>query len=155
MTEGPLNSTIGLVGRRQRVRVGGAYSKWRHVFSGVPQGSVFGPILFILYINDLPHCLKNCACKIFADDTKVYRKADTLNDFDKIQEDPKDKKDAGDVKQLAQIANSEPQAQLPILAIVMEYNTDHGLSSKGQYQEYRILWYPWKMRSGEPSFQRW
>ena len=92
MTGGPLNSTIGLVGRRQRVRVGGAYSKWRHVFSRVPQGSVLGPVLFILYINDLPHCLKNCACKIFADDTKVYRKADTLMILTRFKRTPRIRK---------------------------------------------------------------
>ena len=41
------------------------------MISGVPQGSVLDPILFILYVNDLPDKVKSY-CKIFADDTKLY-----------------------------------------------------------------------------------
>ena len=57
--------------RQQRVCVNGHLSDWRPVTSGIPQGSVLGPVLFIVFINDLPSCI-NTDCRIFADDTKVY-----------------------------------------------------------------------------------
>ena len=57
-----------LTGRRQYVSVKGESSSWRDVLSGVPQGSVLGPILFILYINDLPEVV-NSIVKIFADNS--------------------------------------------------------------------------------------
>jgi hypothetical protein len=60
-----------LSNRSQRVRINDASSDWIEVTSGVPQGSVLGPILFLIYINDLPDRL-TCHCKIFADDTKMY-----------------------------------------------------------------------------------
>ena len=56
--------------RKQRVVLNGISSDWTDVISGVPQGSVLGPILFILYVNDLPDKVKSY-CKIFADDTKL------------------------------------------------------------------------------------
>jgi hypothetical protein len=60
-----------LAGRVQRVRVGRAFSEQADVLSGIPQGSILGPILFTLFINDLPDDISS-VCKIFADDTKIY-----------------------------------------------------------------------------------
>ena len=57
--------------RTQKVKVGDAESKSSPVISGIPQGSVLGPTLFTIFINDLPECVES-ACKVFADDTKIY-----------------------------------------------------------------------------------
>ena len=62
-----------LIDRRQRVVVDGEVSNWKAVLSGVPQGSVLGPILFLIYINDLDDDITSKVLK-FADDTKVFRK---------------------------------------------------------------------------------
>ena len=61
-----------LIDRRQRVVVDGEVSNWKSVLTGVPQGSVLGPILFLLYINDLDDDITSKVLK-FADDTKVFR----------------------------------------------------------------------------------
>ena len=60
-----------LSGRFQRVILNGQRSSWRPVLAGVPQGSILGPHLFLIYINDLPNELKSNA-KLFADDTSLY-----------------------------------------------------------------------------------
>ena len=72
--------------RKQRVRVLDYHSEWRDVTSGIPQGSVLGPVLFIIFINDLPDCVDS-VCKIFADDTKVYRAIKTQADQSILQQD--------------------------------------------------------------------
>ena len=64
-----------LNGRQQRVVINGKASDWTNVLSGIPQGSILGPILFIIFINDLPGVVGN-VCKLFADDRKLYK---TLN----------------------------------------------------------------------------
>jgi hypothetical protein len=61
-----------LTNRQQRVVVRGNYSPWTPVLSGVPQGTVLGPVLFIIYINDITRNLTS-QCKLFADDMKVYK----------------------------------------------------------------------------------
>ena len=60
-----------LSGRLQRVLLNGQTSSWRPVLAGVPQGSILGPLLFLIYINDLPNELKSNA-KLFADDTSLF-----------------------------------------------------------------------------------
>ena len=60
-----------LENRTQQVKVNKATSDIADVTSGIPQGSILGPILFTIFINDLPD-LVNSLCKIFADDTKCY-----------------------------------------------------------------------------------
>ena len=62
-----------LTDRKQRVVVGGGVSSWKSVMSGVPQGSVLGPILFLVYINDLEEVVTGSILK-FADVTKLFRK---------------------------------------------------------------------------------
>ena len=72
---GRLHGWIGdfLADRQMCVSVSGIQSSNRPVLSGVPQGSVLGPLLFIVFINSLPSCVLN-KCKMFADDMKIYLK---------------------------------------------------------------------------------
>ena len=68
-----------LTERRQRVVVDGEMSSWKSVLSGVPQGSVLGPILFLVYINDLEEGVTGKILK-FADDTKLFTKTKEIGD---------------------------------------------------------------------------
>ena len=67
-----------LKNRKQRVVLNGQTSEWRNINSGVPQGSVLGPLLFLIYINDLPDGITSI-CKIFADDTSLFSKVQDIN----------------------------------------------------------------------------
>ena len=65
--------TSYLVNRKQRVMVNGKFSEWDTVQYGVPQGSTLGPLLFIMYTNDLVKCIRNSGVLLYADDTVIYR----------------------------------------------------------------------------------
>ena len=60
-----------LPGHRQRVVLRNGSSHWRQVTSGVPQGSILSPLLFLIHVNDIPELVSSTA-KMFPDDTKVY-----------------------------------------------------------------------------------
>ena len=71
--EGPLLSWFEsyLSNRKQRVVIDGQYSQWKNINAGVPQGSVLGPLLFLIYINDITENLESYSL-LYADDTSLY-----------------------------------------------------------------------------------
>ena len=68
------------------VRVNGELSASKLVISGIPQGSVLGPLLFVVYLNDLPEVV-NSELLLFADDTKIFRQVYSRDDASLLQED--------------------------------------------------------------------
>ena len=67
-----------LTNRKQRVGLNGQCLSWVDIRAGVPQGSIPGPLLFLIYVNDLPNGLKS-KCNLFADDTSLFSVAHDLN----------------------------------------------------------------------------
>jgi hypothetical protein len=78
--------TSFLKSRKQRVVVGGEHSSWTEVVSGVPQGTVLGPLLFLAYINDLPQNITS-QVRLFADDCVIYRQIKNDHDHNQLQDD--------------------------------------------------------------------
>ena len=77
-----------LKNRRQRVQVNDSYSDWGSATSGVPQGSVLGPLLFLIYINDIVDVVKHSNIKLYADDSKIYHSFEREAEFsDGLQDD--------------------------------------------------------------------
>ena len=73
MDYGSLNFLLDYLSlRRHRTKVGSSYSKWSEICRGIPQGSILGPLLFNIFINDIFFFVeKSVICK-FADDNTVY-----------------------------------------------------------------------------------
>ena len=77
-----------LIDRKQRVVIGGTRSDEINVKSGVPQGSILGPLLFVLFINDMQDCVsEDTHIALYADDTKIWRKIDNWSDHEFLQKD--------------------------------------------------------------------
>ncbi|KAI8517532.1 hypothetical protein Bbelb_035490 [Branchiostoma belcheri] len=75
-----------LADRRQRVCIDGDMSDWVKVTSGIPQGSVLGPFLFVVFINDMPSAISS-TCYLFADDAKVFRRVNSPDEVATLQGD--------------------------------------------------------------------
>ena len=73
--------------RLLRVIVDWEASDWSSVESGVPQGTVLGPIIFLSFINDLPLAVPGCGVRLFADDCVLYRPVSSQADFEALQTD--------------------------------------------------------------------
>ena len=79
-----------LEGRLQQVVVGGFTSSALHVLSGVPQGSILGPVLFVLFINDVFLCVSKVTnIALYADDPKIWRRIESFKDHHCLQDDIK------------------------------------------------------------------
>ena len=70
-----------LSGRKQYVNIDNCKSKTRSITCGVPQGSVLGPLFFLLFINDLPNCCPSGKVRIFADDTNVFFHCNSIEEL--------------------------------------------------------------------------
>ena len=76
-----------LCGRLQCVSINGSMSSWNKVTSGIPQGTVMGPLCFLLYINDLPDVVKTSSMCLFADDAKVFSPMTSDQQHHNLQKD--------------------------------------------------------------------
>jgi len=82
--DGLVGNWIVMVVRQMGECLDGTFSSWRRVWSGVPHGSVLGPVLFLIFINDLDNTISSNVLK-FADDTKVYKVVDIQFDGAQLQ----------------------------------------------------------------------
>ena len=116
-----------LTNRKQFTFVDGVYSQASHINCGVPQGSVLGPLLFLIYVNDTQNAFKNATPKLFADDINLFL-------FHK------------DIKTLYSLANTELEslnewllANKLSLSIGEDKDTKYTLFSQRKYPEIELL----------------
>ncbi|XP_075158149.1 uncharacterized protein LOC142231426 [Haematobia irritans] len=76
-----------LLDRNYFVNIDDCYSYMYVATSGIPQGSILGPLLFVLFINDVPSCLKWSKILLYADDLKLYMRISSISDIRRLQED--------------------------------------------------------------------
>ena len=76
-----------LTDRRQKVVINGVASKWHQVTSGIPQSSVLGPVLFVVYINTMVEESGVSDVYLYADDTKIFNEIHCQQDIDDLQQD--------------------------------------------------------------------
>ena len=76
-----------LCGRTQYVRVQNEASSSQNVVSGIPQGTVLGPLMFLLYVNDMGDVLKHSDLVLYADDSKIFKSVVNDNDFNDMTSD--------------------------------------------------------------------
>ena len=68
-----------LENRRQRIKIGNNYSEWDTLIKGIPQGSILGPVLFNVFINDIFHCVQNSTIYNYADDNTLSYSDTNIN----------------------------------------------------------------------------
>ena len=73
-----------LCNRNQVVKIGDTISSSQTIICGIPQGSTLGPLLFLLYINDLPNCSSKLSFRIFADDTNMFYTSNNLHNLESV-----------------------------------------------------------------------
>ena len=121
-----------LCGRTQQVVVDGNLSFAALIISGVPQGTVLGPILFLFFINDITNCISDSVIRCFAGNTRLMRSISTCNDMsllqhdlDRVVEEHEDK--FGYMAHSCNKKNCNLMEQLPFSSDTYHYSTSKGM----------------------------
>ena len=118
-----------LVGAKQRVVINGSSSNSKPVTSGVPQSSVLGPILFLIYVNDIPEMVR-CTVKLFADDTKLYSETHNQEDQTTLQSDINNIVDWTDCWLMKLNLSKCKHMEIGIVTNNTQFSLDKGFTSK-------------------------